>query len=98
MKIGKAIKTLRDKKGISQSELADKIGLSQTSLSQIETGDKNPSEKTLEKIAKALDSSVAFIKLASVDIKTDVPEGQREFFNELFPDFVERMEKLLTKQ
>lgn len=98
MKIGKAIKTLRDKKGFSQSELADRIGLTQTSLSQIETGAKNPSEKSLEKIAQALDSSVAFIKLASVDIETDVPEDQREVFNELFPDFIERMEKLLAKQ
>ncbi|ACU60969.1 helix-turn-helix domain-containing protein [Chitinophaga pinensis] len=95
MNIGKAIQTLRTKKNITQKELAEKIGITQTGLSYIETGVKHPSENSLEKIANALGSSVAFIKLASLDLDKDVPQDKRAEFDELFPDFVATMQRLL---
>ena len=42
MNIGLAIKSIRKKLSITQYELAEKCDLSQTSLSQIETGVKRP--------------------------------------------------------
>ena len=44
------IKELRDEKDLSQEELAKEIGCSANSISQYETGKRNPSEKVVQKI------------------------------------------------
>ena len=53
-KFGKKIKKLRAEKGITQEELAQKVGISVDFLSLIERGKNAPSFENLEKIAKAL--------------------------------------------
>lgn len=63
MMIGKKIKALRLEKGLKQFELAKKAGISNTYLSDIEVGRTDPSLKTLEKIADALETSCStFLK------------------------------------
>ncbi|MFC1615768.1 multiprotein-bridging factor 1 family protein [Patescibacteria group bacterium] len=52
--IAKAIIEKRLEKGLSQSDLAKKIGTKQSAISRIESGNYNASIKLLEKIAKAL--------------------------------------------
>lgn len=52
------IKDICTEKSISQKDLAEKIGISATSLSRIVTGDQKPSFDTLEKIAIALEVEV----------------------------------------
>lgn len=54
MDIGKRIKEIRLKKGISQNSLAKKAGISQSGLSAIESGESSPSFSVLSLIAKAL--------------------------------------------
>jgi len=44
----------RLEKGLSQSELAKKIGTKQSAISRLESGNYNPSISFLEKVAKAL--------------------------------------------
>lgn len=44
----------RLKKGLSQKQLAEKIGTKQSAISRLEGGNTNPSIAFLEKIAKAL--------------------------------------------
>src|SRR3972149_10451633 len=52
---GKRLKELRETAGLSQGELADKVGVSFTYLSKIENGVKPPpSEKGILKLAEAL--------------------------------------------
>jgi len=46
---------LRIEKGLSQKELAEKIGIKQSAISRLENGDYNPSVELLSKIAEALD-------------------------------------------
>lgn len=53
-KLGKRIRDLRKKAGLSQEELAEKAKLDLTSISEIESGLRNPSLKTIHKIALAL--------------------------------------------
>lgn len=53
------IKEICSEKGITQKELAAKVELSSTSLSQIVTGKQKPSLDTLEKIASALDVGIS---------------------------------------
>jgi len=52
--LGKHIQKIRQAKDITQEELAEKIGVTQTWITYIETGRNKPNLKMLEKIAKAL--------------------------------------------
>lgn len=51
---GERVKQVRDEKGMSQEELADKAGLHRTQISLIERGMRSPRLETIEKLAKAL--------------------------------------------
>lgn len=53
-KVGENIRRLRKKVGLSQEQLAASAKLDLTSVSEIESGSRNPSLKTLYKIALAL--------------------------------------------
>lgn len=53
--IGENIRRERKKKNITQKELGEKVGISNTYLSDMEIGRTNPSIKTLKKIAQGLD-------------------------------------------
>ena len=53
--MGEKIRKERLKKGIKQIELAKEVGISNTFLSDIETGRGKPSIDTLKKIAVALE-------------------------------------------
>ncbi|MBU0457991.1 helix-turn-helix domain-containing protein [Patescibacteria group bacterium] len=44
----------RIKEGLTQSELAKKVGTRQSAISRLESGNYNPSINFLEKVAKAL--------------------------------------------
>ncbi len=52
--VSRAIRRLRNTAGLTQVELAEKIGVSQGSLSAYESGKDTPSIKTLIRIADAL--------------------------------------------
>lgn len=52
--IGKSIREQRERKKVSQEELADKAGLYRTYIGHVEVGRYMPSAYTLYKIAKAL--------------------------------------------
>ncbi|MBQ7605442.1 MAG: helix-turn-helix transcriptional regulator [Firmicutes bacterium] len=55
---GDAVFSARARKGISQKELADATGIDQSDISKIERGVANPSIKTLQRIAEALDAEL----------------------------------------
>ena len=48
------MKVYREYRGLTQAELAERVGLSKIYVSQIETGKRNGSTKTLKRIAHAL--------------------------------------------
>ncbi len=52
--LGLRIKELRDLKELSQAELAKEAKIARTVITMIESGQRYPSEKTLEKIICAL--------------------------------------------
>lgn len=58
MSLGKNIKNLREERNMQQSELAEKVGVTQAMVCQIERGTKNPSLQTGLEIAKALGCTV----------------------------------------
>ena len=58
--LGKKIKIARIELDLNQTELAEKIGAKQKSISRYETGLSMPSIDTLLKIAKALKKEPAY--------------------------------------
>lgn len=48
------IRAWREHLGLTQNDLADKLGISQSALSQMEAPDSKPQRATLEKVAAAL--------------------------------------------
>ena len=58
---GKRVRELRKQKGYSQEQLVDKAGLHRTYIGSIERGEQNVSIDNIDKIAKALKTSVALL-------------------------------------
>ena len=57
--VGKRVKDLRNKLGISQEELADIAQLDRTYITSVECGRRNISIVNIEKLAKALKVSLS---------------------------------------
>lgn len=53
--LGKRVRTLRERRGLTQEALEDKTGVNTKYISAMERGQKNATIKTLEKLAKGLD-------------------------------------------
>ena len=58
MDIGKKIITLRQRRGLSQNELREKLGVSRQTISKWENGQVLPDAYNLKALAKILDISV----------------------------------------
>jgi transcriptional regulator with XRE-family HTH domain len=82
MNIGRTIAVLRKDKDLNQIEFARAVGISQTSLSQIESGKKQPSKTNLKRICQELNISELHLYLLSFD-ESDVPIHKRELFKQL---------------
>jgi transcriptional regulator with XRE-family HTH domain len=52
------IAKIRVEKGLTQSDLAQKIGLHQSAIARFESGESNPALKTILKIVEALDQKL----------------------------------------
>jgi len=52
---------LREQRGLTQTELAARSGVDQADISRIERGSAFPNEKTLIRIAEALDADLALV-------------------------------------
>lgn len=59
--VGKRIKELREKAGLTQVQLAEKAGLPQSHVSRLENAEHSATNMTLEKISRALGVSVGEI-------------------------------------
>ena len=93
MKINKTIKEFRIQKGIKQGDLAERICISQTSLSLIESGVKQPSQETLKKVCDIFEIPQPFIYYLSLE-ESDIPENKRELFKNLEPKLKQDIKSL----
>jgi len=85
------IKKRREKLGISQAQLAEKVGTSTNYIAQIEQQNKFPSSEMLERIAKALEFDSA--ELFSVGPYST--KAIQRFQEGVKADIEERLENLL---
>tara|TARA_B100000678_G_scaffold291620_1_gene309912 strand:+ start:9340 stop:9549 length:210 start_codon:yes stop_codon:yes gene_type:complete len=58
-RFGARVRALREEKGWSQEELADRSGLHRTYISSVERGIRNPTITVVEQIAAALTFSMS---------------------------------------
>jgi transcriptional regulator with XRE-family HTH domain len=71
------LKVVRLQKGLTQSVLAEKAGITQMHYSAIERGDKNPSLETLEAILTVLDIPIEDVWLKDLNPpQPPTPDGQ----------------------
>jgi transcriptional regulator with XRE-family HTH domain len=61
IKIHERIKKIRTNNKLSQKEFAEKIGIGQSSISELEKGNAKPSVETLESISKNFKISIDYI-------------------------------------
>jgi ribosome-binding protein aMBF1 (putative translation factor) len=61
------VRELREKRGLSQRELAERLGTTQSAVARLEAGNVSPSLPTLDKVADALgvELVVSFVDLDS---------------------------------
>ncbi|MBC9911946.1 helix-turn-helix domain-containing protein [Chitinophaga varians] len=96
MNFGKVIRTLREQKQQNQRDFADYIGISQTSLSLIESGKTTPTDATLDRIAARFNTRKALLVMAAIETDKDLPPKTRKRFNDLFPTFEEDIWSLIS--
>ena len=56
--LGRQVRELRESRGLSQRELAERMHTTQSVIARLEAGGSKPSMSTLERIAAALNTSV----------------------------------------
>lgn len=62
-KIGEVLRNAREKAGLTQLELANKVGITRAYYADVERGRYTPSLKVLSKLAKVLGIDLNFLKL-----------------------------------
>ncbi|MEG0366249.1 MAG: helix-turn-helix transcriptional regulator [Coprobacillus sp.] len=68
------IKELRSVLGLSQKDFADKLGLTDTAISKIEKGDRNPSEQTIKSVCREFNIDYFWLTEGKGDMFTSFPE------------------------
>lgn len=93
MTVGETLKNLREKVGLTQKELAERMGVSPSHVSQYERNLRNPSTNQLKKFADALDVSFNVLLASKFDSMAESSrEIQRDVVNVFsINDFSEKL-------
>lgn len=93
MNIGEAVSLARNNIGLSQKDLAEKIGKSDSFISRLEKDKRSPSLQTLQKIAEALSfklSQLLTIVESVLDPKDEIRMLQRNLLLAVQPILAQR--------
>ena len=82
MNIGQAIKTLRQKRNMTQGDLASRIGMSVNAVSSWELGKTFPPKESIHLVCEAFDIPESYLMLACLEEK-HVPEEKRADYRAL---------------
>jgi transcriptional regulator with XRE-family HTH domain len=91
MNIGIGVKTVRRSQKFNQKQFAEKVGITQSYLSLIESNKKTPSTEVLQQIAEAVEVSLPVLFWFMLD-ENDVDNKKLEMFRLLKPS----IDKLIT--
>lgn len=84
MSVADRLKTVRTDAGLSQKELADKLGMPLRTYGSYERGERDISTAILLSICKTLNVSSDYL-LGRAEINSDQPAPPAEHFDNIFP-------------
>ena len=111
MEFSERLKDLRKQAGLTQVEVAEKLGISQPAYASWECGSKKPTQENLVKIAQILNVSVDYL-VSNLKEKTDeldniellfrmnskgLTEEEKEIFKKELIEFMEERKKAFKK-
>ena len=102
--VGKKIKEFRKKANLTQAELAEKVGLSETHMSKIEIGANSPTLENFLKICEVLNLSLeefgvnvqnkkSLVREKFIEMIYQLPDNKLEFYSNLILD-IERFKTI----
>lgn len=97
MQFGSTIKQLRKKQGIKQQLLADRIGVTQTYLSLLESDQKTPSLNLIQLLSKELDIPASILAYLTLN-KDDISDNKQDTFKKLNPLIEDLINQLLLNE
>lgn len=83
MNIGQAIRTLRTKQDMTQTELAERTGVSVNTVSAWELGKTQPPRDRITRLCVALGIPASYLMMESIE-ESDIPEDKRALYRTLF--------------
>lgn len=91
---GKQIKNIREYKNLTQSYVANKIGISQSKLARIESGKKGVTDELLSSISIVFETNVDLIKNFDINLKEKLKSHTDEFtkanmISQVFKELIE---------
>jgi len=79
MDLGQAIKTLRVKQGLTQTQLAELCDMSTNSICSLETGKAYPPIATVRRLCDAFGVPQSYLLMTSIE-EGDIPEEKRVLY------------------
>ena len=93
MEIGKKIMELRKKNGLSQEELAEKVGVARQTISKWELGETSPDLKQSKELSKIFNVSLDYICCIKDEVAI-VEEGTIDKLKKLSKDLESIVDKI----
>ena len=75
MSINERIKILRNELNLTQTEFADRLGLSQNAIARYENGDRNPGGQTIKSICREFNVNVLWLEKGEGEMFLPEAEG-----------------------
>ncbi len=94
LSLGKRIKYFREKKGLTQIELAEKSGLSRSFIGRMESGSYNASLESVVAVANAIKVNIGELLVDSLEETGSIKDSDVNF---ILLDCTPEEEKILTK-
>jgi UDP-N-acetylglucosamine 1-carboxyvinyltransferase len=69
--IGHLIKELRERRNITQSEFAEKLGTTQSAIARMESGEQNLTTEMISKISEALGREIVSVSTGAINFQID---------------------------
>ncbi len=95
MNYAKAINSILQDRGISQSDLAVKTGIAQATLSRILNNKVRVSLSSVERIAKALDLPKVILDFLAIE-DDDIPPVKKRIYKLFYPQFSEIIQTIIS--
>lgn len=94
MKFGSTIRQLRKKKGLNQQFLADRIGVTQTYLSLLESDRKTPSINLINSLSRELKIPPSILAYLTLD-KGEISKNKHDAFEKINPLIEDLIQQIL---